>query len=87
MTSMPAQSFLSPQSRRIVSIKKMIEKRVLVDFTYRYLINMLSVIDLCTIETSHLLLVPARFSFDDLRVVPVCQHYFILWAPADLQSL
>ena len=39
------------------------------------------VVDLCAIQTSQFLLVPARFSLDDFRIISIRQHnLLLLWA-------
>ena len=48
---------------------------------------MLSVVDLSAIETRELLLVPARLSLDDVRIVAVSQHDLALRGTYGLQGL
>ncbi len=56
-------------------------KKLHLKFTYGDFVNLVPVVDLRAVQTSQFLLVPARFSLDDFRIISIRQHYLLmLWA-------
>lgn len=71
MTSAPAVSSPAPSAPPALSITTTITN---VCVTYRELVDVLPVVDLCAVQAGQLQLVATRLRLDDLRVVSVTQQ-------------